>query len=237
MNLACLAALTALFAAPVSANPAEPWLQSRLDTVAAAARLPEGVARVRIVDATVLTFAPAPDGSLRFPAVLLATAPDRDAVDGLLAVLLSNARPRNSAKPSGVARDLLGTAAFLGGAAASGGDQTGEGYPASATKKQIQLSADVADSDRRLARSEAESRIVAARAVNWARTAGSCPTSLVAWMRSLASASQGQAFDGVTTARHLLADLGSGAGDPGDGCAPATDAAFLVARSAALTSR
>ena len=237
MKLACLAALSALFAAPVAANPADLWLQSRLDTVAAAARLPDGIARVRIVDTSVLTFAPAGDGSLRFPALLLATAPDRDAVDGLLAVMLSNARPRNAAKPSGVARELLGTAAFLGGAAVSGGDQIGEGYPASEAKKQIQLDADVADSDRRLARSEAESRIVAARAVNWTRTAGSCPTSLTGWLRSLAAASQGKAFDGVTAARHLLADLGGGAGDPGDGCTPTTDAAFVAARGAALSGR
>ena len=151
MKLTRLVVLMALSAAPALANPAESWLQSRLDTIATAARLPEGTAKIRLVDTRQLSFAPTVDGSLRFPAALLATAPDQDAVDGLLAVLLSNARPRNSAKPSGVARELLGTAAFIGGAAASGGDVPRDGYPAGSTERQIQLSADVADSDRRFA--------------------------------------------------------------------------------------
>ena len=230
MKLVGLAALSALIATPALANPAEGWLQSRLDVVATAARLPEGTTRVRIVDTRQLSFAPTADGSLHFPAALLATAPDRDAVDGLLAVLLSNARPRNSAKPSGVARELLGTAAFIGGAAASGGDVPRDGYPAGNTERQIQLSADVANRDRRIARTEAESRIIAARALTWTQTARSCPASLVGWLRSLAVASQGQAFDGVTAARHLLIDLGSSVGDPGDGCTPTHDAAFEAAR-------
>jgi hypothetical protein len=230
MKLVGLAALSALAATPVLANPAESWLQSRLDIVAAAARVPDGTTKVRIVDARQLSVAPAADGVLRFPAALLAAAPDRDSVDGMLAVLLSNARPRNNAKPSALARDVLGTAAFIGGAVASNDNVPLAAGPAGETEKQVQLSADLADRDRRFARSEREARIIAARALTWTQTAGSCPASLVGWLRSLAVASQGQAFDGVTTARHLLIDLGSSAGDPGDGCTPTRDAAFEAAR-------
>lgn len=230
MKVACAAALSILIAGPASASIADDWLQARLDAVAAAARLPEGTAKVRIVPAASLTLSPARDGSLLFPAALLATAPDRDAVDGMLAVLLSNSRPRNAAKPSGVARDLLGTAAFLGSAAA-GSDETSDRSPASETAKQVYLDAEIADSDRKHARSEAEARIVAARALNWTRTAGSCPASLTGWLRTLASGSQGQSFDGVSAARHLLADIGGAAGDPGDGCTAIRDAAFEAARS------
>lgn len=230
MKLVGLLALSALVATPTLANPAEVWLQSRLDIVAAAARVPDGTTIVRIVDAPQLSVRPAADGVLRFPAALLATAPDRDAVDGMLAVLLSNARPRNSAKPSALARDVLGTAAFIGGAVASNDNVPLVVRPAGETENRVQLSADLADSNRRFARSEREARIIAARALTWTQTAGSCPASLVAWLRRLAVASQGQTFDGVTTARHLLADLGSSTGDPGNGCTPTRDAAFLSAR-------
>jgi hypothetical protein len=203
-------ALVAAAPAPVTQ---EAWLQTRMDRIVEAAGFDRGVVRTVLVTDRQLEI----DGqgvTIAVPRGLVANAPSAQAVDGILAMLLSYRQESVLRRDGASIGDLAALATLL---AATGGISEDK------STKVIPLGDGVRPSASALA-----GRSKAQRGARWMEAAGSCTPALTGYLRTLA---QGSIEDGATVpARRLLADMGALAYPTTQPCVAEKDDGFSTVR-------
>ncbi len=199
-------------AAPAPATP-DAWLQTRMDRIVEAAGFDRGVARTVLIMDRQLEI----DGqgvTIAVPRSLVANAPSAQAVDGILAMLLSYRQESVPRRGGASIGDLAALATLV---AATGGISEDK------STKVIPLGDGVRPPANALA-----GRSKAQRGARWMEAAGSCTSALTGYLRTLA---RGSVEDGATIpARRLLADMGALAYPTAQPCMIDKDDGFSTVR-------
>lgn len=220
VSILSLSALACLGASEPGVSPRD-WTQERLDRVLAAVGKAPGSVEVVLTDAPDLSTASLPD-RLELPRAAIALAPSTEAVDGLLAMLLSYAPEPKSGRNKLTPLSALAFGALVAGTGGASDPSTGR------DSKIIPLGGQAAPSNDVSGIGQAR----AWRGARWHGFLGHCGTTQVEFLRkigrpaSVTVAARTMNWTGSAFARRAIADLGIQGTPSNETCQPLPDGRF-----------
>lgn len=219
VSILSLSALACLGAAGPGVSPRD-WTQARLDRVLAAVGKAPGSVEVVLTDAPDLSAA-LPD-RLELPRAAIALAPNAEAVDGLLAMLLSYAPEPKSERNKLTPLSALAFGALVAGTGGASDPSTGR------DSKLIPLGGPAAPANDASGSGQAR----AWRGARWHGFLGHCGATQVEFLRkmgrpaSVTVAARTINWTGSAFARRAIADLGIQGTPSNETCQPQPDGRF-----------
>lgn len=232
IRLALPFAAMALMAAPAHAVDSAGWLKERMYRVAMAAGQDAEPVRATLSDEMALRL-DQPGGTIAVPRALVALAPSPEAIDGLLALMLSYSVPlKVEARGNG-----------RGVAIGASGGASGSARPEDEDRTRLRAAPPSERASDPPARDPAAQRKQRAwRGVGWYTRTRGCTAMLVDYLRLIASggtamiAGKSVTWRASRPARDILTDMGTLAYPSGEQCRARTDPEFEAVRADAAAA-